>query len=281
MKPFKSMIQFHGFIISLAILVISTTQVNAGGGNPPPIRDGVSGVCNGSGIHGPTNVYYDSCLSGFYFNFEGGGVDHHLKGTSALIYRNDRDFEFTYEDKSGDDDFYYILSWQEVPSGTTFHSFSGSSRVGGLNHLLGTVEELPGVPVLVGFKYKFTNGDHHLKKIKARVYINTCLQAVYGEVAFEDKNADDNYEYTIYYAMIPCCNVVDMGSVSGHAKGDVTRSIPAPYPALQGFELKYTSGDHHMDRLGVITYHNEVSVYFRDKNADDEFYYQVWWVDVD
>lgn len=250
-----------------------------------PLQDGFSGLCSGGERLYPAYEIGPRGygLTGFYFNFKG-KTDKHLKGVSARIYP---DFNygkylygFGYYDKSGNDDFYYTINWQQLPLDAKMHRVTGTSIVGGISKLLGTVEELPGIPVLTGFRYHFKSKDHHLKRISARVRINHCLGAVYAQIVFEDKSGYDDFDYAFYYAMIPCGNVKKEGYMEGKAKKEKIIEIDADYPLLQGFDLEFTNGDHHMDRLGVILDKNQASVYFHDKNKDDKFKWKVWWVDV-
>ena len=268
-------------LIVLLLTIIMVDQAVASGGSIGLRRASKSGECNGGGITGPANVWYKMGLTGFYFNFEG-AKDNNIREVSAFL-QNDSvpthsTYSFSYHDNDEEDDFYYKIAWQQLPANSTIHTIQGNGE-DVFTKLLGTQNELPGIPVLVGFKYRFTNDDHHLKRITAHVFKDNNLGAVYAEIGFRDKNGDDRYRYELVYAMIPDCSVVCTGCVDGSTKNKDTKAISTSFPALQGFDIRYSSDDHKMDRLGVLLKPSKVEIWFRDKNADDNFRWNVWYVD--
>ncbi len=267
-------------LIALLFTIIMVDQVVA----RELRRDGKNGLSSGRGLSGVLGVSYKMGLTGFYFNFEG-AVDHHIKEVSAFLH-NDSDprhsaYSFSYNDNSKDDNFYYEIAWQELPANSTIYSKDGNTS-DGVSVLLGTKQERPGIPVLVGFRLKFTDDDHHLWRIAVRLY--TAYEAVYAKIIFRDKNGDDPFYYELAYAMIPECDIKCTGCIDGHGKNTERETISACFPALQGFDIMYTGYDYfidnHMNKLGVLLKPNEVNVWFGDKKLDDKFSWDVWYVDV-
>ena len=63
-------------------------------------------------------------------------------------------------------------------------------------------------------------------------------------------------------------------------RGSVTAQINAINPVLQGFELEFEDGDHHIHDLGVELYAGGLSVGMQDDNGDDAFSWLVQYVDM-
>lgn len=274
----------HVTIATVMLTVcIAAGAALAGGGPPPLVRDGRSGT-NRTGSYEKLNgVDYPMALTGFYYDFVGSNTDHHIERVEAIARQG---FgvpwyyhAVTYADGNGGDIFHWTLNWQELPAGSTIHAISGTTGIG-FNKLLGTADELPGIPVLVGFRFGFLGGDRHLRRIEARVFYYQPFDAVYAELVLED-NGKPDFEYDLVWAMIPRENVVGVGCVDGISRSSATREIDAAQPFLQGFDINYTGGDHHMDRFGVLFHPWQAEIWFRDRNGDDDFAYRVWYVDAE
>jgi hypothetical protein len=250
-------------------------------------KDGYwSGTCYGGSINVPVAENAKIGLTGFSYNLVG-TRDFHLRGTGVLL-RNEQRLnglfpypELSFYDNSKTDDFYYYASYQELPPGSTIHSISGVDSGYGFSKLLGTSDELPGEPVLLSFEYRFIFDDHHIKRIESKVWKEYCLNAVYAECVFQDKNHDDPFEYNLVYAMVPYEYIKPITHVYGQSSGGhAQKSINSLSPYLKGFNLNFNSGDHHLDRLGVRLNTDKVDVWYQDKNADDAYTWDVWYSDI-
>jgi hypothetical protein len=85
----------------------------------------------------------------------------------------------------------------------------------------------------------------------------------------------------ISFAMVPAYRVLDTGEISAGAPGGfMSASLDVEQPVLQGFKLDFDSDDHHLNRVGARLDPGEVTVWYDDKNHDDDFDWTVWWVDM-
>jgi hypothetical protein len=107
---------------------------------------------------------------------------------------------------------------------------------------------LDGVPMLNGFHFRFSNGDHELRKLTALVASPSS-----ATISFVDKNADDPYK-----AAVTWINVKGGGARGEvHAAGMAQFDVPLPMqrPAntrlvLTGFELR-DKDDEHVQMIGI------------------------------
>lgn len=269
---------FYVFTLFIFIPFIAPDPIMASGGPPPMIRDYASGLSCEPEFYGFIEPIYPASLCGFYFDWER-GTDRHLRGIQAWIH-NEGVWNLGYYDSTENDNYHYIIKWQELPPGTTFHELKGCGYASFSRHL-GTIEDLPGVPVLVGFYYEFIGKDHHIRHIKAQVIANKPQGTVNALIGFEDKNGDDQYYFEIYYAMIPEDRVQGTYYSNGYGNGLIDIPITGSYPTIQGFDLEFSDKDHHVDRVGVLLYPKRATLVFGDKNEDDRYHYRLWWADVD
>lgn len=49
---------------------------------------------------------------------------------------------------------------------------------------------------------------------------------------------------------------------------------------MSGFSLEYTDGDHHVDEIGAQLWPAGYKMTLRDKNSDDDYDFNVWWVNI-
>ena len=234
-----------------------------------------------AGIYDLWTGFYPYGLAGVYLNFTGAGVDHEVERIMPGFFFNTNTYLYArLEDQNADDGFTWTIDAQKLPFGTTRHSTSGCSDGFGFSQLLG---EIPaGVePVLLGFDLNRST-DHNLERIEARVF-RSFGTYVYIELVFEDDGGADPFCYEVHYALVPSNRV----RASGHLvettsrTGSHTRAISATQPVLQGFELWFTNGDHHVDQLGLRLLPGELRVWLNDRNNDDPFRWEVWWLDLE
>ncbi|OJY30541.1 MAG: hypothetical protein BGO98_27925 [Myxococcales bacterium 68-20] len=108
---------------------------------------------------------------------------------------------------------------------------------------------LDGVPVLNGFHFRFTNGDHELQRIWATVSSPSSAR-----ISFRDKNADDNYKAGLTWINVKGAGA--RGEVFAVGGGQFEIPLPTPRPAnhrlvLSGFELNFASDDEDIRMIGV------------------------------
>jgi len=239
-------------------------------------RDHRSGTESGTGYIAVPYIPQPG-LAGFKLNFAG-TVDHEINDVEVRQNSNVVDLDYSGYGSSGNHTYYWQVDRQELPPGTTFHTISGRGDF----WVKKVMENINGyIPVIRGFDFHFTNGEHHLNIILLNVYKNPEDDRLNIDVWFCDKNLDDPFDYTVEYALIPD----DRIRSSGHASGDGvkksdSKTNPAVNPVLQGFYLDFESGDHEIDELGAMVTPGTTTVWYNDINDDDKFRWDVWWVDV-
>lgn len=213
-------------------------------------------------------------ISGFHFDFK--HDDHHLSTIACGYTPNYEQWEhfilLDFEDQNGDDDFGYQFTQTPLPT--------EGIRPGCYMDSAGPHVKADGVPVLTGFKLHFAGvEDHHFARIKVSPtpvdgYYPTC------QVALHDKNGSppSGSIGVIFLKKEFIRDIVAVGdSCSG---GSCTVPVNFTNPVLQGFEIAYHNGDHHIDELGIIVSQTSITVKCNDKNDDDAFYWEVTIVDL-
>jgi hypothetical protein len=141
----------------------------------------------------------------------------------------------------------------------------------------------PPIFALVGFKLFFIEDDHHLDRI------GVWFEGRDLHVAMRDKNADDNFGYLVDYIVIPTVGLnVSKGAQEGRARGKETiriSSIPNTDFVLTGWDFNFVSQDNHIRDLGVELSGDDLTVFYADKELDDEpkkdlFDWRVEWAQV-
>ncbi|MBN1430107.1 MAG: hypothetical protein JXB07_17180 [Anaerolineae bacterium] len=267
-----------------AILVILAASVEpALAGNLQ--RGGFSKFSNGNGAHGgglPAINGGIAGLSGFRFNFKGG--DHHIASVAATFDTSyigscEGSWCVLYGDKGHDDPFWYDMGWQELPVGAIYKLSHISLQNNTTIYRLG--DATPGTtPVLTGFRMS-VNGytDMHLGQISARVY--TENGSVYAYAWFEDDGGSKSRYANISYAEIPNAHIQTKPPISGSSSGkEVSGSLSAQHPVLQGFGMLFWGNDHHIDRLGAEVSPGGWRITFEDKNHDDRYLYWLYWAEL-
>lgn len=229
----------------------------------------------------PRPALYAPGLVGFYVNFEPDRTDHE-------IYNFGINFPLkliSYSDKNGDDGFQYAVDLIPLPPGTTRTDHFVNKCWINPRPLIVEAKGYKGVPVLQGFSFYFSKkDDHHINTIKIDFEENRIGQLVLN-VAFNDKNSDDEYCFAVKYALVPLDKVRLQGEESGRkSKGKATPQYNGGHqlkrPVLQGFALDFDSKDHQIDEIGVRLYDSDLHIFYNDKNDDDSFSWMVKWVDL-
>jgi hypothetical protein len=129
-------------------------------------------------------------LSGFYFRFQNG--DHHLKKVEIMEARGS--LQVTFADKKPDDPYNWVVYYTLVDHASLRTSVVTGTARGSttktLPPLANTAEEL----VLTGFSLEFKEGDHEIREL------GIVLEAARALIKYNDKNADDAFDYVVRYA---------------------------------------------------------------------------------
>lgn len=223
-------------------------------------------------------------LAGFFFNFRGHGVDHHIKTVAARNYffNNAIVGEVEFVDKNGDDRYEWRHVMQELPPGTVYHRKSATIDPIDTSIPLAPPPAPGWIPALVGFSVQWDeNTDRHIRGIRVGIDYDNL------KIKFQDKNNKRSGKYIVDYAYIPperVKRVSGLVSGSGQDKKYYSRSIFADNPVLQYFQLNLPDGkDMHIDELGVIlTPGNpgKAEIWYNDKHDDDVFDWSIRYVDV-
>jgi hypothetical protein len=269
--------------IAAILTVLAVSAVPAQAGNLQ--RGGFSQFSNGNGAHGgglPAINGGIAGLSGFRFNFKGG--DHHISAVAATFDTSyigscEGSWCVLYTDKNHDDPFWYDMGWQELPAGAIYKLGYISLKNDTTIYRLG--DATPGTtPVLTGFRMS-VNGytDMHLNAISARVY--TENGSVYAYAWFEDEDGTKSRYAQISYAEIPNAHIQTKPTISGFSSGkEVSGSLSAQNPVLQGFGMLFWNGDHHIDRLGAQVSPGGWRITYEDKKPDDRYEYWLYWAEL-
>ena len=87
--------------------------------------------------------------------------------------------------------------------------------------------------------------------------------------------------YDVRYAFVPVHRVATSDSISGTSNGgEDMELIGATRPVLEGFNIEFSNGGHHVDEVGVQLEPGLVTIWLNDKNDDDPFSWRVWWADL-
>jgi hypothetical protein len=125
---------------------------------------------------------------------------------------------------------------------------------------------------LVGFAFSFDPADHHLDEIMIRELGNTL------DIRCNDKNDDDVFSYCIDFAWIDAKDIVEWTGRAGFDVEFVSFDVPDRGPKfLSGFEFDHSSGDRHIQDIGVRLLNNRVELFYGDKKPTEKFQWNVGW----
>ncbi len=232
--------------------------------------------------------FYPYGLAGFYLDFTPGGVDHELEQMAAGFILDEYlpnipGMETAgyalYQDKNGDDPYTWQIDAQKLPVGSTQHRESGClSYSAFFNRQIGTVPD--GYwPVLLGFNLD-REDDYDLEQLRIRLY-RSAGNALYLDMYFTRDGAGVPTCYDVRYALVPTHRVATRDAISGTSNGgDDMELISAQRPVLEGLNIEFSNGGHHVDEVGVRLEPGLVTVWLNDQNDDDPFSWRVWWADL-
>lgn len=151
---------------------------------------------------------YVAVLQGFdvrfgAFSFIGFDDDHKLKHLRVRV--TEGLVSVCLEDNNGDDQYAFNVFVSLVPE--CFVDSVGTTGVKRSNGGGGSDEYtvVPGtVPVLSGFEFEFSDGDHEIRYISVEVdnRIADEFDRNLVQVSFGDRNDDDDYDWQVWYARI-------------------------------------------------------------------------------
>lgn len=231
--------------------------------------------------------FYPYGLAGFYFNFTPGGVDHELEQVAAGFVLDDYIPSIPgmetagyalYWDRNADDPYTWQIDGQKLPVGSTQHRDSACFSYSAVfNKEIGAARD--GYrPVLLGFNLD-RNDDYDLEQLRVRLYRSGGR--LFLDTYFTRGGGAVSTCFDVRYAWVPIHRVRTRDKVSSTSSGDDDMElIDAQRPILEGFNLQFTNGGHHVDEVGVRLEPGLVTVWFNDQNNDDPFSWEVWWADL-
>jgi hypothetical protein len=135
--------------------------------------------------------------------------------------------------------------------------------------------------VLIGFDLMFdlrekafggVKNDHHIDRIEV------MEDNGYLTVSFNDKNGDDGFDYTIDYAYVPRVWFAATGIAGYDNVRGGNAALTSPGESIMcGFRFDFVKGDHHLNKISVLTHNGFLQVDYADKNGDDRYNWRVKW----
>ncbi len=218
-----------------------------------------------------------SLLRSFYYRFLNG--DHHIGGITVGPERPAAEqTTLIFKDINGDDPYYYHTQHAPVdPSGMVVGTFGQEICRGicdfAINRPAGDY-----VFVLRGFAFSWVSGTDHQLEHMGIYEQNGNLTVAFHDGHTTDSN--DNYLVTVQYAYVPRSRFASTGTAEGWdvSGGAQRQPIPSGTSVIRGFDVGFTSGDHHIEELGFFQWGTgNVDAYFNDVNDDDLFNWAVDW----
>ena len=216
--------------------------------------------------------------------FEYTNNDHHITQILIAPGFTPSTMRLGFHDKNLDDRFCYSVTHFGVADPRIRLSTRSLDICSGPGRCTVQLDKPAGdfVFVLVGFQLTFQSGiDHHIDEV-AILENNGNVT-----VAYNDKNDDDLFLWSLKYAYVPRELFRELGVSSGTREhGETTRAIPGGVAVLRGFRFNFephftSGGDHHIKKIGLLptqsSPQNEVFVFYEDKNGDDGFDWEYRW----
>lgn len=152
-------------------------------------RDFCRGSCTARLATPPDLANHVFVLTGFYVYYRGN--DHHIDRLS--IVENNGSVTVDVNDKNDDDPFVVEIRYAYIPRSMfrVISARNGTARGGQ------RVDIEVGTPVIRGFTFDFRSQDHHIQEIGVMPSTNGKL-----EVYYSDKNKDDQFDWSVRYAIL-------------------------------------------------------------------------------
>lgn len=214
----------------------------------------------------PASVGGQPLLSGFRFSF-GSGNDHHIEYLQLLPQVTS--VKALFADKNFDDSYSWSASYYPMSNQVSYPRTLTGSCKGDCDATLQVPQGY--VFVLQGFDFRFVGDDHHIDRIAIRQANNNA------RISFRDKNSDDQYSYTIRYALVRSTAFSGFNSSRGEATSQQRVGVSPGKFVIRGFDVQFTNEDHHISTFGIQEQNSTLTVDYRDKNGDDKFSWVVDW----
>ncbi len=223
---------------------------------------------SGTGIASAgVSINGDPVLTGFKFNWTGYD-DHHLRQISVEPDAYQNRVKVGYYDKNFDDRYNWkvdLLSYNRNPRNEGRESGSCKGRCSQSISMPAGYTFL-----LTGFSFAFQGTDHHIDEIGVWERGGKIF------VAFNDKNDDDQFNWSVSYILVPKSTFRTLQTSQGTSRSHASSTI-SQGAMMRGFYLDYSSTDHEIHTVGVELNSGKLNVNYRDKNGDDEFGWFVDW----
>ncbi|MDQ3564019.1 MAG: hypothetical protein M3436_07735 [Pseudomonadota bacterium] len=209
-------------------------------------------------------------MKSFYFRFS--DSDHHIRAIEVQPHKPSLGtIAINFQDKNGDDEYYYHIQSQPYYGQIWQRSTERVASKGADVMQLQAPPDLANwVFVIRGFYIYYHGTDHHIDQISVLEEDGRVT------VAYNDKNDDDTFWWELDYAYVPRSRFTAIGTRSGTAKGAARASIPVGSAVLRGFDLNFSSNDHHIKEVGLwMPDDGNLDIYYSDKNQDDKFAWRV------
>jgi hypothetical protein len=136
--------------------------------------------------------------------------------------------------------------------------------------------DAPGTPLLDHFFFRDVNDDQHLRILSAMPRLSAGTGLL--DVAFSDNTSNEQFEYRIAHQRVTS-PALTVNTFTDTCRGQCTRTLTPPSSnvefVISGFTFVFTSGDHHIDAIGIRYSNGQLTHWFNDQNDDDQYNVQI------
>jgi len=122
-------------------------------------------------------------------------VDHHLREVAVVPDPANGAVYVTFADDAGTEPYSAALTYAMLPVGAVRSMVSRTSTTPATDSVL--VPRLPGLAILRGFRFRFTNSDHHLQRFAVDLSPTTDIR-----LRWRDINGDDPFDWWVSYLIL-------------------------------------------------------------------------------
>jgi len=204
--------------------------------------------------------------------------DHHLKHFGVVPHDGtgpSTDYLVQFSDLDGGDRYSGTVRWADLWQQNLPRSVARGGCAGTCRLTIPRLARWQQVFVLSGFQLSFSEAgtDRHVREIA----IVPSPYDGFVDVTFTDDSGGRPFSVELRYLVLPYGLAVGenirQGSVVGGGNSEV--AIPAGQAVLQGFRLRFSNSDHHLERFAVDLHDNRIRTHWRDGDANDPY---TWWV---
>ena len=231
----------------------------------------------GSNLVGETHVVKaglvkSTALQSFSFEFSNG--DHKIRKIGLLPSVDRVDVAMT--DNDGGDPFKFNAQYATIPwsasSTRVSKSCTGPCQLD-ITHKIASNDKMSDqVFVLRGFSFEREGTDTNVRRISSRP--NVSQKKI--DVIYKD-NAATKYTVTIEYTLLGKDLLLPVATATGARKNNEetlkvsTTKAPGAQAILQGFDVEFDNGDHHLKQFAIKRTKGAYNVMFNDQNTDDPY----------